>query len=121
VILASNVKDQIDSAFVRRFQVVAHFPRPAYAERRRIWQRAFPGAAPVDQGLNLDTLAQLDMTGAAIMNSARNAALIAANSDAKIITAAHVVCATARQFRREARVLTTSDLGSYGALLQEVS
>jgi AAA+ superfamily predicted ATPase len=121
VILASNVKDQIDSAFIRRFQVVVHFPRPAFSERRRIWQRAFPGAAPVDQDLNLDTLAQLDMTGAAIMNAARNAALIAANSGAQMITAAHVVYATARQFRREARVLTPTDLGPYGALLQEVS
>lgn len=121
VILASNVKDQIDTAFIRRFQVVVHFPRPAFPERRRIWQRAFPGAAPVDQDLNLDTLAQLDMTGAAIMNSARNAALIAANSGAKMITPAHVVYATARQFRREARVLTRTDLGPYGALLQEVS
>ena len=31
------------------------------------------------------------------------------------------VYATARQFRREARVLTRTDLGPYGALLQEVS
>jgi AAA+ superfamily predicted ATPase len=121
VILASNVKDQIDSAFIRRFQVVVHFPRPALPERRRIWQLAFPGIAPVDKQLNLDALAQLDMTGAAIMNSARNAALIAANFGEKVITATHVVYATSRQFRREARVLTPTDLGPYRALLQEVS
>jgi hypothetical protein len=121
VILASNVKDQIDSAFIRRFQVVVHFPRPAFPERKRIWQRAFPGLAPVDKDLDVDTLAQLDMTGAAIMNSARDAALIAANAGAQMITAAHVVYAAARQFRREARVLTPTDLGRYGALLQEVS
>ena len=121
VILASNVKDQIDSAFIRRFQVVVHFPRPAFPERRRIWQLAFPGAAPVDKDLNLDTLAHLDMTGAAIMNSARTAALIAADSGAATISAAHVVHATARQFRREARVLTPTDLGPYGTLLQGVS
>jgi len=29
VILASNVKDQIDPAFTRRFQVVMHFAKPA--------------------------------------------------------------------------------------------
>jgi hypothetical protein len=34
------------------------------------------------------------------------------------ITMAHVVRATARQFRREARVLTPSDLSSYEVLLQ---
>src|SRR4029077_7586429 len=47
VILASNVKDQIDSAFIRRFQVVVHFPKPGIPERRRIWELAFPKSAPV--------------------------------------------------------------------------
>lgn len=118
VILASNVKDQIDSAFIRRFQVVVHFPKPSFPERRRIWQLAFPNAAPVDKELNLDILAHLDMTGAAIVNAARTAALIAADCAAETITAAHVVRAAARQFRREARVLAPTDLGAYAPLLQ---
>jgi AAA+ superfamily predicted ATPase len=121
VILASNVKDQIDSAFIRRFQVVVHFPKPAFPERRRIWQLAFPGDAPLDRQLDLDILARLDMTGAAITNSARSAALIAASSDAETITAAHIIAAITRQFRREARVLSPADLGPYGALLQGAS
>ena len=121
VILASNLKDQIDGAFVRRFHVGVHFPRPALPERRRIWQRAFPPSAPLDPEVNLDALARLDLTGAGIVGSARTAALIAANAGSPSIGMDHVIRATARQFRREARVLTPSELGAYGAMLQGAS
>src|SRR5216683_2955483 len=46
VILASDLKDQIDNAFIRRFQIVLNFPRPSEAERLKIWEIAFPKAAP---------------------------------------------------------------------------
>lgn len=117
VILASNVKDQIDQAFIRRFQVVVHFPRPALPERSRMWRIAFPASAPMAD-LDIPALARLDMTGAAIMNAARTAAMLAADSDSPSITMGHVIHAAARQYRREARVLTPADLGSYGSLLQ---
>jgi len=121
VILASNVKDQIDPAFTRRFQVVMHFAKPGPPERRRIWNIAFPKSAPVAKDVDLDVLARLSMTGAGIVSSARSAALLAADAGCVSISMAHVVRATARQFRREARVLTAHELGPYGALLQEVS
>jgi ATPase family associated with various cellular activities (AAA) len=118
VILASNVKDQIDPAFTRRFQIAVHFPKPAAGERLRIWRLAFPASAPLHEGIDFDALSQLDMTGAAIVAAARTAALLAADSSAPKITMRHVIRATARQFRREARVLTPVDLGQYGELLQ---
>jgi hypothetical protein len=121
VILASNNKDQIDAAFVRRFQVVVHFPRPGLEERLLIWQLAVPPAAPIEAGVDLPALARLDMTGAAIVSSARTAALLAADAGSQSITMAHMVRATARHYRREARVLTPSELGSYGVLLQGAS
>ncbi len=118
VILASNVKDQIDSAFVRRFHVVVHFPKPGPEERRRIWERAFPQSAPVNPDVDLDALARLDMTGSAIVTTARSAALLAADAGSSTISMADVIGSTSRQYRREARVLTASDLGCYGSLLQ---
>jgi len=121
IVLASNVKDLIDSAFVRRFQVIVHFPKPGNPERRRIWEIAFPKSAPVSPDVDLDALANLDMTGAAIVSTARSAALLAADAGSSTVSMAEVVRATARQFRREARVLTPSDLGSYKTLLQGVS
>lgn len=104
VILASNLKGDIDPAFSRRFQVSLDFPRPGPEERLRLWQMAFR-AAPVDPDLNLEQLADLDLTGGAIVTSARMAALLAAGEGAKRITAAHLGAATERQFRKEARLM----------------
>jgi hypothetical protein len=118
VILASNAKDQIDSAFIRRFQVVMHFPRPDVPERQRLWRRAFPSTAPLDAEVDLDTLAKLEMTGAAIVGAAHTAALLAADAGSSMISMTHLIRATARQYRRESRVLTPADLGPYRALLQ---
>jgi hypothetical protein len=118
IILASNVKDQIDNAFVRRFQIVIHFPKPGVAERLCMWQHALPQAAPLAKDIDYNALAKLDMTGAAIVSSARTAAFLAADANDPEITMGHLIRATARQYRREARVLMPTDLGSYGVLLQ---
>jgi len=119
VLLATNLKDNIDSAFTRRFQTVLHFPRPERAERLRIWRMAFPRDAPLDPSIDFDALANLDLTGAGIVGAARTAALFAAQETAGAISKTHIVRAIARQFRREARLLTPIELGPYASLLQE--
>jgi hypothetical protein len=129
VILASNLRENIDAAFTRRFQIVLNFPRPEPAERLRIWRLAFPAAAPVDKEMDFELLSKLDMTGASVMNAAQTAALLAIESAQNgngggsqsevTITPTHVVQAIARQYQREARLLTASELGSYAELLPE--
>ena len=46
VILASNLKENLDKAFTRRFHYIIHFPRPEISERERIWRLAFPPKSP---------------------------------------------------------------------------
>jgi AAA+ superfamily predicted ATPase len=104
VVLATNLRQSLDDAFTRRFDVILQFPRPSLDERRRMWSLAFPAGAPAG-GLDLDELARLDLTGAGIAATARNAALLAADEDAAEIETRHVAMAAARQFRREGRVL----------------
>jgi ATP-dependent 26S proteasome regulatory subunit len=116
--LASNLRDQIDPAFARRFHVTVHFPRPGLAERRRIWEIAFPTAAPLDPTVDLDVLSRLELTGAGITGVAHTAALLAADAGAPLIGIAQIVQAAVRQYRREARILTPSELGPYAPLLK---
>jgi len=104
VVLATNLRQSLDDAFTRRFDVILQFPRPSPDERRRMWSLAFPAGAPAGS-LDLDELARLDLTGAGIAATARNAALLAAEEDAAEIETRHVAMAAARQFRREGRVL----------------
>ena len=42
IILASNLKSNIDDAFLRRFNEIIHFPMPNRREREEIWKKAFP-------------------------------------------------------------------------------
>ncbi len=119
VILASNLKDHIDPAFMRRFQVVSHFPRPSEHERRRLWQLAFPPSAPLEGRVDLDALATLDMTGASIMGAARTAALLATERGGQQILMKHIIHGVSRQYRRESRLLSSGELGAFAALLQE--
>ena len=111
-ILATNMKSALDPAFMRRLRFVVNFPFPGAAERRAIWQKVFPDAVPTE-GLDLDSLARLNLTGGNIHNVALNAAFSAAESGQPVTTP--LVLETARaelrklnrpinelQFRRQA-------------------
>jgi hypothetical protein len=119
IILTSNLKENIDPAFTRRFHFVVHFPRPGTPERRKLWQLAFPPEAPLSPDIDLETLCRLDMTGAGITSAARTAALAAAEQNTPTITMRHVVRGISRQFQHEARLFRPSELGRYAELLTD--
>jgi MoxR-like ATPase len=79
VVLATNLRKNLDEAFLRRLQFVVEFPLPERADRRRIWERVFPAAAPLDPALDLDLLAErFELSGGSIRNVAVEAAFVAA-------------------------------------------
>jgi len=121
IILTSNLKENIDAAFTRRFHFVVHFPRPSLAERRRLWQLAFPPEAPLAPEVDLEALCRLGMTGAGITSAARTTALAAADAACESILMQHVVRGVSRQFQREARLFRPAELGRYAGLLTEGS
>jgi hypothetical protein len=69
VILASNLKSNIDEAFMRRFQAAIYFPLPRVSDRLRLWNLAFPDAVELDENIHLEEIARKhELTGANIMN-----------------------------------------------------
>ena len=42
IILATNMKNNIDEAFIRRFNLILKFPTPDQNQRAQIWQRSLP-------------------------------------------------------------------------------
>jgi SpoVK/Ycf46/Vps4 family AAA+-type ATPase len=52
-ILASNVKGNIDKAFIRRFHFVINFPVPTPAERLRLWQNSFTESVTLADDVDL--------------------------------------------------------------------
>ena len=80
VVMATNLQRNIDQAFLRRISVALDFVSPDEQQRRAIWERSFPPAAPRD-GIDLDFLArQFKVTGGVIRNVALTAAFLAAGA-----------------------------------------
>lgn len=76
VILASNLHQHLDEAFLRRFESVVYFPPPRAEERIRLWQEGFSAKAHVEA--DLERIArEHEITGGAIMNVIRKVSLAA--------------------------------------------
>lgn len=77
-ILATNLQQNLDEAFLRRLDFTVRFPFPEEPERRRIWSRIWPLQTPVGD-LDLDELARgYKLSGGNIRNVAIGAAFRAA-------------------------------------------
>lgn len=86
VILASNMKKNLDDAFLRRFESVIYFPIPRHEERIRLWQESLPKQIGIDPNLDLSELARsYELTGGSIINIVRFAALRAIENERHII------------------------------------
>lgn len=106
VVLASNIKANIDEAFIRRLHTVIHFPLPKPAERLRIWQGAFPAKARLDPALDLERIAEKhELAGGAIMNVVRFAALKALSRESDLILVDDVEEGIRREFLKEGRTV----------------
>jgi len=110
VILATNLRKNIDEAFVRRLHVTIEFPVPGVEDRRRIWEQIWPDATPRSADLDLELLArQIDLPGGNIRNIALAGAFLAA-ADGGVVTMAHLLQATRREYQKMGKVLAGGDL-----------
>jgi hypothetical protein len=76
VILASNLRQNLDDAFLRRFEAVVYFPAPRAEERLRLWQEGFSPRAQVSADLER-VAREHELTGAEIINVIRRVSLAA--------------------------------------------
>jgi SpoVK/Ycf46/Vps4 family AAA+-type ATPase len=103
-ILATNRKNDLDPAFLRRLRFVADFLPPGKPERLLLWQKALPLVSPSGEQLlgeiDFHGLADnLDLNGAQIKAIALAAAFLARNQSTKI-TMQHLELAAAREFAK---------------------
>lgn len=83
IILATNLRSNIDEAFSRRFQSVIYFPMPTEDLRAEIWRKMlkdWPGG--VDEEL-ITTAVAAELSGGAITNVIRRCALSLVNQKDK--------------------------------------
>jgi hypothetical protein len=100
VILATNLRKNIDAAFLRRLQVIVEFPTPDLASRAAIWAATWPPGAPVANDVDPRLLAErFDLSGGHIRNIALSAAYAAAEADSPI-SLRHVLDAARVEYRK---------------------
>ncbi len=112
-ILTTNLKSNVDEAFLRRLRFVVDFPFPEADERRAIWQTAFPADCPLDE-IDFDRLAQLSVTGGAIRNISINAAnLAAARAGNSSVTMQDIRSAAELEREKTGRGLSASEVAGW--------
>ena len=103
-ILATNYKNSMDSAFLRRIRFVITFPFPDKKSREKIWKRSFPKQAPTS-GVDFAKLSKFSITGGNIRNIALNAAFLAAEDD-NPINMSHLIHAAKSEYSKLEKPLT---------------
>jgi AAA+ superfamily predicted ATPase len=106
-ILATNLKDNLDQAFLRRLRFIVQFPFPDAAQRARIWERVFPPQTPLEN-LDFARLAQLNVAGGSIRNIALNAAFQAA-ADGSGVSMAQIRASARTEYAKLEKPLTDAE------------
>lgn len=103
VILATNLRGNIDDAFFRRFQMALGFTRPDAAQREQIW-RGLTAKLPLDADVDISQIAQdYALVGGSITNVVRHAAITALRRKAAAVNSADIKDAVASEMRKEGR------------------
>ncbi len=120
-ILATNLRKNLDEAFVRRLHVAIEFPFPEDADRLRIWRKVFPASAPLGPDVDLALLAkQFKLAGGNIRNIALLGAYLAAE-EGTTIGMNHLIRAVKREYQKMGKLVTEGDFGSWFALAKGVT
>ncbi|MCR5777193.1 MAG: ATP-binding protein [Lachnospiraceae bacterium] len=83
-ILATNLMENIDEAFMRRMRFVVNFPIPDKAIRAEIWRSSFPEATPTED-LDIDYIAdKCELAGGHIKNIVIKSVFLAAARKRKV-------------------------------------
>lgn len=102
-ILATNLKNNIDTAMTRRFQSVIYFNRPEKEQRAELWKKLLPAPFQYHPKLDFNKLAQYDLTGGNITNVIKAACLEAISRNSEQVDSQDLAEAITREFSKENR------------------
>ena len=106
VILASNFKSNIDSAFTRRFQSIIEFEVPTYNERLQLWENNLPKTIKIAEDVSLKELAKkYDITGANIVNIIQFSCLKTLECKDKSIHLKHLIQGIKKEYAKEGKIM----------------
>ncbi len=105
VILATNLRANMDDAFTRRLHFAIEFPYPEATDRERIWRVNFPSETPLDSAVDWSELARrFRLAGGNIRNIILAAAFLAAEHE-EPVAMPHLLHATRREYQKMGRLI----------------
>ncbi len=107
VILATNLKANIDEAFARRFQSVVYFPMPDSDQRLRLWEGILDNKRHLAEDVSLKKLAgDYELSGGAITNVARYGAIRALHKNSDTIFYDDLMNGITKELRKEGKTIS---------------
>lgn len=103
-ILASNFKNNMDDAFVRRFNSIIYFAPPKVEERLQLWQRSFPPKIGFRKDVDMKAIAQAhELNGSHIMNVVQYICLTALERGDLTISQDDILKGVRRELEKEGK------------------
>jgi hypothetical protein len=116
-VLTTNLRANVDEAFLRRLDAIVDFPLPEVDDRRRLWARNLSAAVPKADDIDVDFLARrFTLSGGNIRNVAVGAAFLAADAG-RAMTMEDLVRETAREYRKLGRLCVEAEFGPWFAIV----
>lgn len=116
VILATNLRENMDDAFLRRIRFVVEFPFPDEASRLKLWRTHIPVDAPVSDSIDFEYLSrELQIAGGSIKNIVVNSAFLAAE-DEGVIGMEHFLSGAKREFEKLGKLWSERDRPTYSGV-----
>ena len=113
-ILATNLKQNLDDAFVRRLTFSVNFSFPEESERHRLWEALWPSLAPRADDVDLNWFAQeYRLSGGNIRNTVLAAVHLAA-ANGQVVSRDHLLHATRREYQKLGKTIAPPGLMTKG-------
>ncbi len=103
VILTSNFKNNIDDAFLRRFNSIIRFSKPTVEERIKLWTNSVPKNVYVETDLIQLIGKQYELTGAQIIAAIMHASLLALEEESNYLSKENLLLGIKAEFDKEER------------------
>lgn len=106
VILATNLKANLDEAFTRRFQSMIYFAMPNPLQREKLWKQAFSEHTRLASDVKLTEIAdKYEMAGGAIINVSRYSSLLALKRGTNEILMKDIVTGIRKEFGKDGKTV----------------
>ena len=103
VILTSNFKNNIDDAFLRRFNSIVKFSKPNLEERTKLWIKTKPKNIEIDQKLINHLASNYELTGAQIVSAVMHASLLEIDQGGNHLSRENLLSGIKEEFEKEER------------------